>query len=167
MADKRFLSDLAAFRRLISPHRQYHIATDSENDWMISRTWAPVVVFLAGIACIASAVATGEAEVDLVLIFPVFSGSSGLFLLGIALIVLSFLIGFAMLAMTQAELAANLSTPGVSEKPEIQRKTSYGGVVLIGPVPIAFGSDKKIAVAMLVIGIAIFIVLVSIILMLG
>ena len=143
------------------------MAVNPENDWMISRTWLPVAVFLGGIACIAAAVATGEAEVDLVVIFPVFSGSSGLFLVGIALVILSFLIGFAMLAMSQAELAANLSAHAVPGKPTVERKTNYGGVVLIGPVPIAFGSDRRIAVAMLVIGVVMVIALISIFLMLG
>jgi uncharacterized protein (TIGR00304 family) len=134
---------------------------------MISRTWVPVATFLGGIACIAASVATGEAEVDLVVIFPVFSGSSGLFLLGIGLIILSFLVGFAMLAMTQAELAANVVPPAMSQKPAVEKKTRYGGVVLIGPVPIAFGSDKRTAVIMLVLGIAMAIALISVLLMLG
>lgn len=137
------------------------------STWMISRSWIPIAVFLGGIVCIAAAVGIGEAEVDLVLVFPVFSGSSPLFLLGIALIVLSFFVGFAMLAMAKSELDHHLTGPGTGERPAPSRKTSYGGVVLIGPVPIAFGSDKKIAVTMLIIGIAAFIVLVSILLMFG
>ena len=143
------------------------MAMDSEHDWMISRTWLPVAVFLGGISCIAASVATGEARVDLVVIFPVFSGSSGLFITGIALIILSFMIGFAMLAMAQAELAANISSPKESKRPAFERKTKYGGLVLIGPVPIAFGSDRRLAIAMLVIGIAIVIALISIRLMIS
>jgi hypothetical protein len=71
---------------------------------MMPRTLVPISIFVAGIGCIAAAAATGEAEVDLVLIFPIFSGSSLLFLLGVVLIIASFLVGFAMLAMTQAEI---------------------------------------------------------------
>ena len=134
---------------------------------MIPRTWVPIAVFLGGIACIAAAVITGEAEADLVLIFPVFRGSSGLFLAGILLIILSFFVGFAILAMTQAELAASLQPPSASERQGVEKKTSYGGVVLIGPFPIAFGSDRKIALTMLVIGIVMFIVLLSVVLALG
>jgi len=134
---------------------------------MISRLWAPVMVFFVGITCIAAAVATGEAEVNLVVIFPVFSGSSGLFLLGIVLIILSFLIGFAMLAMAQEDSAASIPVPTISQRPTIEKKTHYGGVVLIGPVPIAFGSDKRVAIIMLVLGIAMAIALISVLLMLG
>jgi len=134
---------------------------------VISRMWLPVAVFFAGMACIAAAVATGEADVDLVVIFPVFSGSSGLFLLGTVLIILSFLIGFAILAMSQAELATNMALPSTSQKLTVERKMQYGGVVLIGPLPIAFGSDRRIAVIMLVLGIAMAITLISVLLMLG
>src|SRR4030067_1049860 len=105
---------------------------------MISRTWVPVAIFLGGIACIAAAVVTGEAEVDLVVVFPVFSGSSGLFLLGIGLIILSFLVGFAMLAMAQAELAANVTPPATTQRPPVEKKTRYGGVVLYGAGPVYF-----------------------------
>jgi len=134
---------------------------------MISKMWLPVSVFLGGIACIAAAVATGQAEVDLVVIFPVFSGSSGLFLLGIGLIVLSFVAGFAVLALSQGESAAGVVSDDRPQQQTVKKKTQFGGVVLIGPVPIAFGSDKKMALAMLVIGIAMAIALVSILLMLG
>ena len=134
---------------------------------MISRMWLPVAVFFTGMASIAAAVATGEAKVDLVVIFPVFSGSSGLFLLGTVLIILSFLIGFAILAMAQAELATNMALPSMAQKPTVEKKTQYGGVVLVGPFPIAFGSDRRIAVIMLVLGIAMAIALISVLLMLS
>lgn len=112
-------------------------------------------MFAAGVACIAASVLTGEAEVSLFLIFPVFSGSSGLFLLGTALIVFSFIAGFVLLMKGQLELAGgNPYAPESDADPERRKaKTGYGGVVLVGPVPIAFGSDKTMALTMLVIGI--------------
>jgi len=120
----------------------------------------PVVTFVAGVAVIALAVATGEARVELVLIFPVFSGSSGLFLLGIVLILLSFIIGFALLAMGQAELLnaadGSVESQGIDKT---RTETKYGGVVLIGPVPIAFGSERRIALAMLVAGIVVAVII--------
>ena len=133
---------------------------------MTTKMWLPIAVFLGGVACIAAAVATGEAEVDLVVIFPVFSGSSGLFLLGTVLIILSFLIGFAMLASSRGEIVAEAPTDR-TQQPAVERKSHYGGVVLIGPVPIAFGSDKRTAIVMLILGIAVAIALVSAVLMLG
>ena len=126
--------------------------------------WLPVLVFAAGLACIAVAVAEGEAEVSLLLIFPVFSGSSALFMLGTLLIVLSFFVGFAMLAMGQKELGRfqrELGQPVEQRQP--QKETKYGGVVLVGPVPIAFGSDRTTAVIMLIIGIVLAIVVLGLI----
>lgn len=127
--------------------------------------WLPVLIFVAGVACIAAAVANGEAEVSLLLVFPVVSGSSGLFFLGTILIVLSFFVGFAMLAMGHAELGRLQTDPGqAAGRPGAQKDTRYGGVVLIGPVPIAFGSDRNMAVIMLVVGIAVAVVVLGLIL---
>lgn len=120
----------------------------------------PIILFAGGVACMAAAVMTGEAEVSMVLIFPIFSGSSGLFVLGVMLILLSFVAGFVMLtssqiALSRAALPQELGQESM-DPPEIKKK--FGGVVLIGPVPIAFGSDMKWALAMLVIGIVLAIV---------
>ena len=59
---------------------------------MLLRMWVPVALFVAGACLIGEAVATGEAEVSLVVIFPVFTGSSAVFLLGTVLILLSCLL---------------------------------------------------------------------------
>jgi len=118
------------------------------------------MLFAGGVACMAAAVMTGEAEVSLVLIFPIFSGSSGLFVLGVMLILFSFVAGFVMLTSSQIALSRPVLPQELrqesSEPPEVKKK--FGGVVLIGPVPIAFGSDMKWALAMLVIGIVLAIV---------
>jgi uncharacterized protein (TIGR00304 family) len=116
-----------------------------------TRMWLPIALFLAGVFTIGYAVATGEAEVSLVIIFPVFSGSSGLFLLGILLLVASFFVGFALLAFAQPSEQEAQGTNPVKEPS--RTRSSYGGVVLIGPIPIAFGSDKSVAMLMLAIGI--------------
>ena len=121
--------------------------------------WVPIAVFVSGIACIAAAAASGEVDVRLFLIFPVFSGSSWLFILGTLLIVLSFFVGFAMIAVEGTE--PDRSQPGGVEPRSpatTQRKTTYGGVVLVGPIPIVFASNKKMAIFMLIIGIALAIV---------
>lgn len=132
---------------------------------MKPRIWVPIAMFGTGLALIASEVARGEADISLVLVFPVFSGSSGFFILGTLLIVLSFIVGFLMLAMGQLELQAS----GVlrEARPELRTETSsakkeYGGVVMIGPVPIVFGSNRTIALIMLVLGIIAAIVLLGI-----
>jgi uncharacterized protein (TIGR00304 family) len=122
---------------------------------MRTRMWLPVMMFISGCLSIGYAVATGEADVSLVIIFPVFSGSGALFLLGIVLIIASFFVGFAMLAMGPPEqLAEGAPLPAhLRSLEEPRRTTKYGGVVLIGPIPIAFGSDRNLALFMLAIGI--------------
>ena len=127
--------------------------------------WIPIAMFTGGLVLIASAVAMGEAEVSLFLVFPVFSGSSGLFLLGTLLIVLSFIVGFLMLAIGQLELQSNdiAGRTMVGPGPEGGApKKEFGGVVLIGPVPVAFGSSRAMALFMLVLGIVVAIILLGI-----
>ncbi len=116
----------------------------------------PLSLFLAGVAVVAIAVATGEAEVSLFLIFPVFSGSSGLFLLGVAIIALAMLAGFVAMAVGQPELAqpGGLASRTGKAGIETREKSRFGGVVLVGPIPIAFGSDRKMALAMIAIAVA-------------
>ena len=129
--------------------------------------WVPIAVFVSGIACIAAAVAGGEADAHLFLIFPVFSGSSWPFILGTLLIVLSFFVGFAMVAI--GGMDADQPQPGSVEPRSpatAQRKTTYGGVVLVGPIPIVFGSNKSIAIFMLMIGIVLAIVFLGALLLL-
>lgn len=132
---------------------------------MRQRIWIPIAMFAAGLVLIASAVATGEADVSLFVIFPVFSGSGGLFLLGTLLIILSFILGFLMLAMGQLDAQSVMTWPQGATRPEAgpsHVEKEFGGVVLIGPIPIAFGSNRRIALFMLVLGIVVAIVLLGI-----
>lgn len=136
---------------------------------MHPRLIVPVLFFAAGIGLIGLAVAQGDADVSLFLVFPVFSGSSGTFVLGTAFILLSFVSGFILLAMGQVEVASMDLRRAVDEVDGTGRraKTKYGGVVLVGPVPIAFGSDQKIALAMLVVGIVVAVTLLGVLLLLS
>ena len=102
---------------------------------MTPRMLVPIALFVAGVSLIVVAVATGEAEVSLFLIFPVFSGSSGIFLLGTLLIVFSFIVGLSLMMMGQAGLARGALEPLPTAKEiEAGARTRYGGVVLVGPV---------------------------------
>lgn len=123
---------------------------------LFQRFFVPLSLFLAGVAIVAIAVATGEAEVSLFLVFPVFSGSSGLFLLGVVLIALALLAGFAAMVVRPPEFAEPGGSAGWTGEAGIDKRerSKFGGVVLVGPIPIAFGSDRKIALAMLAIAVA-------------
>lgn len=129
----------------------------------------PVLMFIAGVVLVAAAVATGEAEVSLLVIFPVFSGSGPMFLVGTALIALSFIAGFVLLAMGQAEVEPIPRRPpevrGVEPAPTVEKK--YGGFVLVGPFPIAFGSDKSTAMIMLIVGVVLAVILLGLLIALA
>lgn len=129
----------------------------------------PIALFVAGAVCVAASVLSGEADVSLFLIFPVFSGSGGLFLLGVALIVFSFIIGLMALMMGQLELAGAGTYPQQEGAAPAEKKdgTRYGGVILLGPVPIAFGSDKTMAFVMMVTGIVLAVVALALLLLLA
>ncbi|MFP3201676.1 MAG: DUF131 domain-containing protein [Sulfolobus sp.] len=45
---------------------------------------------------------------------------------------------------------------GEEQRNQQQRKSEYGGVIFIGPIPIVFGSNKDIAKTMLIIAFVIF-----------
>ncbi len=137
---------------------------------MTPRMFVPVGLFAGGVVLIAAAVAAGEAEVSLLVVFPVFSGSSPLFLLGTLLIVMSFIVGFLMLALGQMQAggAGNWPIDGARETgAPVSTKKGFGGVVLVGPVPIAFGSDRRIALIMLIVGIVLAIVFLGVLIALA
>ena len=131
---------------------------------MKGRMWIPLWVFLAGVACIVVAAATGEAEVQLFIIFPLISGTSWLFILGIVLIVASFILGFVLAAsaISEEQPPAQGPSPHGPAEGRTTRSSRYGGVVLIGPVPIVFGSDRTMALIMLVLAVVVIAVVLAI-----
>ena len=132
---------------------------------MRARLWIPIAMFVAGMALIATAVATGEADMSLVIVFPVFSGSSLLFLLATLLVISSFIVGFVLMAMDheRTEERVEAASEGMSSGAPRSR-AEYGGVVLLGPIPIAFGSNKRVALIMLVVGVILAIVVLVVLL---
>ncbi len=114
-----------------------------------------------------AAVAAGEAQVQLFIIFPVISGSSLLFIVGVLLIVASFVLGFVLLAGSITEGEPVEPSEPIDEKtgqslPPAKRNTRYGGVVLVGPIPIIFGSDRRMAWIMVVLAIILIAIVLSI-----
>ena len=107
--------------------------------WFLLGTLA---VLAAGVALVAVSVLEGGANVALLVIVPVVSGSSLTFLLGVVLLV----VGFLSLPFATAEgwdEAPPALPSGGTGPPEAQ--SGVGGVVLLGPVPIVFGSWKGIS----------------------
>ena len=133
------------------------------------RKWllASLLLFISGVALIIASVSNGEGQVGLFLIFPFivtqgWIGAAGSLLLFLA--IFSIFIGLWTSATQdpgQAPVETNSPTPAA------RTKKSYGGVVLIGPIPIVFGSDEKIAKSMLMIAAAILAAFVLIVLILS
>jgi len=108
-------------------------------------------------------VASGETDVSLVVIFPVLSGSSLSFLVGVALVVAGTLSGFLLMAAMPFGLVHNhrdSSLDGAGQA-DNRKGSKIGGVVLIGPIPIAFGSSARIAYAMLAVAVGIVLIMLA------
>jgi uncharacterized protein (TIGR00304 family) len=109
-----------------------------------------LVFFICGVVIFAIGVLSGEVETGFVVVFPFLVGSGIHAFLGficVFIAILLFMFGFV-------GIVADTSSLKVEEDNEHypQKKTSVkgGGVVLIGPIPIVFGSSWKIAVIMIV-----------------
>jgi len=103
----------------------------------------PVALLLAGLALVVVSVAKGGADVALLVVFPVVYGSSLGFLLGAILLFAGFLSLPFALGMEEDEAR---STPSLADPPPPTGASGgVGGFVLIGPVPIVFGSWKGVS----------------------
>jgi len=124
------------------------------------------LLFATGIIIMFIAVITGEANIALFLIFPVIYGSGALTLVATIFIMLGIFLFFLspFYHYTREEPSylepANYNepynepyTPTNQNITQEEKKTKIGGVVLIGPIPIVFGSDKQTAMLSVMIAI--------------
>jgi uncharacterized protein (TIGR00304 family) len=113
-----------------------------------------LALLLGGIGLIALSIMTGEGSVYLALFIPVFAGSGPLGIAGIACIAGAFFSYFYGLVEDFRVLGEEAGEGGRAVPREGKRPVEgghartgrgmkSGGVVLIGPIPIIFGSDKK------------------------
>jgi uncharacterized membrane protein len=129
----------------------------------MSARWVGPALLLLGVGLVVAAVATGSAHVALVLIVPVIFGSaSPLLIAGI----LSIFLGILALGLTfgvQFEDPEELRpAPGGGPAPS----GGTGGVVLVGPFPIFFGSWKNPSRRAMLLAVAVgTVVLVSLVLL--
>ncbi|MFZ0698755.1 MAG: DUF131 domain-containing protein [Thermoplasmata archaeon] len=102
------------------------------------------MLLLAGAALVASAVLRGSASASIGWIFPLFAGSTALFLLG----VLCLGIGFRILPFTLwdggevPEEEAGLDGSEGAKGADPPASGGFGGIVVIGPVPVLVGRWK-------------------------
>lgn len=117
-----------------------------------------------GVAALAWGFVHGEASLNLFLIFPVITATGGWSALGILLLIAGFFSLFlTWTPMSPSEAtppaASPPSAPGVGPTPSAAARR-WGGVVFLGPVPVVFGSDARVAKWMIVVGALLFIGLV-------
>lgn len=101
-----------------------------------------IIFFLIGILA-------GDVEAGFVLIFPFLVGSGHYAVLGFLFMfiaIILFMFGFA------STTRASIDLPFDEDTYDIKRKKSVkgGGVILIGPIPIVFGTSWKIAVLLMI-----------------
>lgn len=120
-----------------------------------------LILAICGIALIGYSVASGEGSAGVVLFIPVFYGSGLFAFLGVLCIMAAiFLVFFGFAAQMGAmEDFGSSQEPRSSQplKPRTGKSIKGGGVVLIGPIPIIFGSDTKTAIVLVVLAIVLII----------
>lgn len=111
-----------------------------------------LICFITAIILFTVGYQTGEVEGGIIVIFPFILGSGVYGFFGVILFFLTFI--FFMFGFISS-VDSYREDQGISET-----KTSIkgGGVVLIGPIPIVFGSNWKIALVLLVFIIIIMII---------
>jgi uncharacterized protein (TIGR00304 family) len=117
-----------------------------------------LALLIAGVALIAASVATGQGQVYLLLFIPVYVGTGALGMLGILVLFSGFFLATLGSAWRGVPVPA-APAPDSASSPESIAPPSpagpparYGGVIMLGPIPIVFGSDARIAKWMMILG---------------
>ncbi len=122
------------------------------------------VLLVAGVAALAVGFAQGEAAFSLFVIFPVITATGGWSALGIVLLIAGFFaLVFTWPAALVPESPSREAPPAGAPAPPSPSPAPtrrWGGVLFLGPVPVVFGSDAKIARWMIVAGVLLFVGLV-------
>lgn len=117
-------------------------------------------MIFAGAALTIFGIATGEMQLALIIFVPVIIGSSILGVLAIGAIIAGVFVGIADLFLGGAADEPHDAIPMDGNSPQARPKREFGGVVLIGPIPIIFGSSKKAAMYAMLLALVILILLV-------
>lgn len=119
---------------------------------------------VAGAAALVVGFLQGQASLSLFVIFPVIKATGGWSALGILLAIAGFFALFLTwpaargLQAAPSPAPASTASPGEPASPAATRR--WGGVVFLGPVPVVFGSDARVARWMILVGVLLFVGLV-------
>ncbi len=107
----------------------------------VMRAVGPVCLAIGG-GLLGEALATGGARLYLLLIVPVVSGTSLAFVLSVVFLAAGFLLlPFAFVQEPPAEAAATAPAPPGSSAST--GEGGSGGLILVGPIPIFFGTWRR------------------------
>ena len=114
-----------------------------------------MMFFILGLVFFVLGVLSGKIKTGFIVVFPFLVGSGVYALFGFICVFIAILL--FMFGFINKPISGDLQVR--EDEYDTQKKTSVkgGGVVLIGPVPIVFGSNWKIAVLMMVLAIIIIV----------
>ena len=118
-----------------------------------------IILAACGTALLGYSVASGEGSAGVVVFIPVFFGSGLFSFLGVLCIMAALFLaffGFAAGALRGLEPDQS-NQPSQGPQPAVKKSIKGGGVVLIGPIPVIFGSDSKTAIILVVLAIVLII----------
>lgn len=126
-----------------------------------------LIIMALGLALLIYSIYSGGSRFYLFLVFPVVAsndifGALGIIALIIGFIVLMVSISFSSVSTGLDSLADLVDDDNESEIKVIKKKpkVSSGGLILIGPFPIVWGSDKKVGKNMLYVALIITVILI-------
>ncbi|MFQ6128569.1 MAG: DUF131 domain-containing protein [Thermoplasmata archaeon] len=116
-------------------------------------------LFFLGLGLLAISVVQGGGTVYLAVIFPVYAGTDIWGFFGILCIIGAFFLGF--FAFVPRGLPVEISEGGKQGlPPSRESEKKFGGVVMLGPIPIIVGSDMKMSIIAIVLAIILIVVLI-------
>lgn len=115
---------------------------------------AAVVAALVGVALVASAAVAGDVQFGLFLIVPFVTTTSPLGGLGMLLL----FVAVALWAFSRMPRHDRTPAVDAARAEEPGGRARHGGVVLIGPIPIVWGSDRRVLPWMVAAGAALLLV---------
>lgn len=116
-------------------------------------------LFILGLALLAVSVLYGSGSVFLALIFPIYYGTDIWGFLGIICLIGALFLGFLTLVPRGMPVKSPKGDQQVAPPAKGSQK-KFGGVIMVGPLPIIVGSDMKMTIVAMVLAIIIIVILV-------
>jgi uncharacterized protein (TIGR00304 family) len=125
--------------------------------------WLPIALLAGGAVLIGDSIWSGATRVYLLVVFPVLSGATPGFLLGVVLLIAGFFLLPFLLSIEEDDLPRSRSG---SIQADRAVRPSSGGVVIVGPVPIFLGGWRGASTASYVVAAAVGVLLTAVVVLL-